>query len=435
MAAQERELPDGIIDAFLSLTEGYPAPEIFRLFGGLFLVSTAMSRRLYATGKLGRIYPGQFIALCGESGVGKGPVIGPVNHFLREIDYSTEPENSHRGIRMAGEKVTIPGLIRFLGAQRSKKIVDLGRKEEFCNAVIISEEAGTFLQPLSNPMTRDSYGAFLIAVLNADPIFRETLRGADEEITYLENISGSILAGLQPSKLLTYFPIEVWQQGLAARVIFVHSNEINGQDLFFESGEEEKERKRRDALSTAITHDLKILADLGGEIVFSDEARAAFNKWWMKNNAADAPKHPMLKGYGNKRNLHMARLCMAISASRDNNRVVTKTDFEIAHSFLLSAEKSMEGMFEHTIAAESDEAVLLDIAHKVKTYCEKHGGRPVPERELRNNIGKRVKMERVIPLIQAMRERKLIKRVDLGIPLPGGEKLWGYIPCNEVTTL
>ena len=93
----------------------------------------------------------------------------------------------------------------------------------------------------------------------------------------------------------------------------------------------------------------------------------------------------------------------------------------------------MEAMFEHTVTAESDEGVLLDIAHKVRSFCEKHSGRPVPERELRNAIGKRVKMERVIPIIQAMRERRLLKRVDLGVPLPGGEKLYGYLP-GEVGT-
>ena len=157
-----RKLPD-LIEAFMEYTEGEPTPDVFRHWGGIFMVSAALSRRVWTNSAEDQIYPTLFVILVGDSGVGKGPTMKPVEAFLRTIDYGNNPILSRQGINLGAEYATAAGCFDQLMDDRSTKSFKLdGEEFEFKNLTVVVEEGATFLSPLGDKTQGLPLSSFLI---------------------------------------------------------------------------------------------------------------------------------------------------------------------------------------------------------------------------------------------------------------------------------
>lgn len=438
-AAPSRCLPN-FIEGFLSYTASAPSPELFRKWAGVFIVSSALSKRVWTPTKNGPIYPNMLVVLNGNSSMGKGKVIKPVGRLLKQIDYSDNPLLCRRGIRMGAGRLTSSGLFNFLNSPKSEKsVVVKGKEQIFRSGIFIAEEAGTLLSELKNYGPGLEFGAYLIHLLNADDDISRTLAKDETDIITVENPSGAILVGLQSKLLMTFFPEEAWSQGLAARAMFVYPEKPVGASIFgTEEDEEDEDEQAHSAMFAQLVSDLEQIASLSGRFLYDHEAKVFLDSWWGKGTPSDGPQHPMLESYCFKRIEHLIRLCMTVSVSRSNDMIVTRQDAEDALELLREIESRMPTMFDGAVNANSDNAIMQEVAHAVKVAYElslqKGLPMPVPHHIVLSNLHRKVPAHRAEQVLDSMLVLGLLRRVKAtGTKvLPGNMSAKAYLPGEQL---
>lgn len=85
MAAPTRILPD-LIESWIAYMDGLPTNKLFAEWAAVFLVSAALTRRVWVRTSEGMppTYPNLYVALVGPPGSGKDIAINPVAKLLRE---------------------------------------------------------------------------------------------------------------------------------------------------------------------------------------------------------------------------------------------------------------------------------------------------------------------------------------------------------------
>ena len=431
-APAPRRLATSWLTAYLAFTESAPTPDIFRLWSGLFCVSAALTRRVFTMSEHAPIFPGALVVCCAKSGVGKGPAIETADKFLRAMDFSDNPILRHRGVCMGGSRLTSSGLFNFLSSARTEKLSHYkGQEILFHNGIFIAEEGASILSELKNAGPGLEFGATLIQLLNAAPEIKRSLAKDEEEMVRIQNPSGSILIGLQTKLLGEFFPESSWSQGLTARAIFVYSDERKGMSIFGteKSGAHQDRIAVKEKLEEDLTHDLEQITRLEGRFRYERAVQLKLDDWWNNGQPRDTPSHPKLESYGFKRVQHLLRLCMAVSASRSNDLIVTEEDATMALQFLRDAEVRMPEMFEGTVSATSDEHVVEEVLHALSVYVSTHK-KPAPHYMLVNFLSKKVQTERAEGIITSLLAREMIQKVKPKNMLPGqvGQKAYILTP-------
>jgi hypothetical protein len=429
---QPRRLPSWLA-AWLAYTEAAPTPDLFRLWSGLFGISSALTRRVFTMSEHAPVFPGSFIVLCAQSGIGKGPAMEPIEKMLHAVDFSENPILRHRGLCLGGSRLTSSGLFNFLSSPRTEKITHYkGEEILFHNGVFIAEEGASILSELKNAGPGLEFGATLIQLLNAAPEIKRSLAKDDEELVRIQNPSGSILIGLQTKLLMEFFPESSWSQGLTARAIFIYSNQRKGMSIFGteKEGHQDDRLHVRSKLEDDLIHDLEQITLLEGRFRYERPVQLMLDSWWNNGRPKDTPSHPKLESYGFKRVQHILRLCMTLSASRSNDLIVTEEDAAMALQFLREAEQAMPEMFEGTVASTSDEHIVQETLHAISAYIRTHE-KPAPHYMLINFLSKKVPTERAEAIVASLLTREMIQKVKPKNMLPGQAGQKAYILASK----
>jgi hypothetical protein len=416
------------LSSWLAYTEHAPTPDLFRLWAGIFIISAALTRRVFTMSEYAPIFPGTFIVCCAKSGIGKGPAIDPATNMLRKIDFSDNPLLHHRGICLGANRLTSSGLFNFMASSRTEKLCTYkGEEIIFHNGVFIAEEGASILSELKNAGPGLEFGANLIDLLNAAPEMKRSLAKDEKDIVRIENPAGAILVGLQTKLLGDFFPESAWSQGLTARAIFIFSEERKGTSIFGTDKDSSFEERieQKEELEAALASDLEQIAALEGRFKYEHSVRIMLDKWWNNGQPLDSPSHPRLESYAYKRVQHLIRLCMIMSASRSNDLIVTEDDARQALLFLRQAEEQMPKMFEGLVSTNSDDSIVEEVLHAIGNYIASKN-QPMPHYLLLGFLTKRVQVERAEAIIASILTRGLIIKVKPKHSLPGqaGQKAY-----------
>jgi hypothetical protein len=103
-------------------------------------------------------------------------------------------------------------------------------------------------------------------------------------------------------------------------------------------------------IKTGLIRDLERISQLSGEFHFDKDGENAYVAWYEEQDrrlaAGDLPvADERFSGYCERRSTHIRKLCMALSASRGDDLIITKSDFDRAIGILRSAELKMHKTF------------------------------------------------------------------------------------------
>ena len=358
-----RTLPD-----FLSAVEEHfeylPAPALFKLWGGIYIISAALSRRCWViTGPtFPPLYPNLLILFTGQPGCGKDIII---NNVVRLLLLALDGMTVGDGWRLAGRAVTAKGLIDELASEEAEfsfTYSEGGKKHtvKFSSVLVCVPELGTFI-PTYNPQ--------LIGILNelynCSDDFEERVRGrGNASIVKISNPHIAMLLGTQPATLCDTFPEQSYRSGFFSRINLVHTETVYPVKLF--------DRARGAKPNDKILSDIRAISTMRGRFKTTVEFESAMNEFNFTNPGKLT--HSRFADYNTRRALHLQKLSMICSASESNSMQITIDHFNRAKKILLATEAIAPQVFSDIFTsdgfAHSVEQALVEAKDSTITHAQ-----------------------------------------------------------------
>jgi hypothetical protein len=272
-----------------------------------------------------KVYPNQYLVLVGPSGVRKAEPVLIAADFMRRV-----------GLSMVSERIIHEALIRRMKDSGSTfngpmgigiQCAMTGAFEEL--AVFLGESNIQLLATLTNWYDARDHWTY------------ETKHQGTDEIA---GVCFNILASLADDWVPMCIPPTAIGGGFTSRVVFIVENEkarvISNPNLV----------QIDSKLGEDLEHDLQLIFAIQGEYAFTPDGLSAYEHWYLttEKHAAEgklAIKDPRFSGYNSRRATHVKKIAMALSASRSDDRLITKADFTRSLEMLEDAEQNMSSVF------------------------------------------------------------------------------------------
>lgn len=328
--------------AYMSFTQHSEAPDPLHFWTGVATIAGALRRRVWIEESIFQIVPNFYIIFVAPPGIAtKSTTVDLGMRLLRRVD----------GVHFGPNSLTWQGLT--VAMEEAREAVQFGddRILQMSCLTIPVTELGTLLK------TRDDD---LLQVLTDIWDGRQTewkhriknpQPGQNAE-TRIVNPWMNIIGCTTPAWMRKNFPSYIIEGGLTSRCIFVSAiakrklvalphKHIDHQRFLFEG----------DALVDELNH----IATLCGEFHLSAEAEAWMEHWYEKHwgRAATEGIGDRYSGYMSRKQGHIWKLGMIISAAQRDTREITLEDVETANRCITSLEAETNRMFAHIGATDN----------------------------------------------------------------------------------
>lgn len=363
MALQPRVLED-----FLHTWEEYakylPAPANFKRWGGLFLISAALSRKVWVTTDptFPPLFANLFILLIGPPGCGKDIVI---NKVAKLINSANEGMQQGTGFRMAGRSISAKGIIDLMAEDDScfsyrVKISGKISKVEFHSVLVCVPELGTLL-----PVYNTQLVAFLNELYNCNEMFEEQIRGRGTSSTVkITNPHLAMLMGTQPTTLSETFPEQAFRMGFFSRTNIISTKKSTPVKLY------DRTRPNNELLYPKLVSDLRAISMLQGEFKTTPAFEEIANNFHLKppNNL----KHSRFEDYNTRRSLHLHKLAMICAISESSKMLLDTSQFNRAKKYLFEAEAKAPEVFDNIVTSDGFQHSIEQVLIENKTGVISH---------------------------------------------------------------
>jgi hypothetical protein len=278
--------------------------------------------------------------IVGHPGVGKSRTIAEARKLCETIE----------GYPIGPQSVSKASLVDALKkSRRSVTNVALQISEEYNSLTLFADE----WQVTMSEWNKELIGG-LTTFYDVISSYHEMKRTKELDIK-IKAPQLNILAGSTPSQLLSTMPEGSWEQGFTSRAMFIFSDERHINDTAF--GKVEKD-------STNLTHDLRVISSLWGQLGNSQEFIEKVDAW-RKAGMPPVPNHPKLIHYNSRRFVHLLKLCIVACVDRGKELIISVEDYERALGWLIEAEYFMPHLFKAG-AGIVDAKAMEEILHFIK---------------------------------------------------------------------
>ena len=131
--------------------------------------------------------------------------------------------------------------------------------------------------------------------------------------------------------------------GLSSRCIFIYAEQKERYVAYVDEVVSTGDAQMR----LDLIQDLEQIAMLCGPFVIDERARKWGREWYERfwKDAAARMDDQMLEGYAARKQTHLHKLAMVLSASRGASLIITREDLELANTMLEDIERDMQKVF------------------------------------------------------------------------------------------
>ena len=316
------------------------APTIFHTWCCLSTLSAALERRCWnERDTMERIYPNQYIILVGPSAVRKGVAQWHAENLMEKS-----------GLNLGTNTATRQNLVMQFNSFAETVLIN-GHSYIQSPMTIVSREAYTLLGQRDSDKLSDFTDWY-----ECKPTWSKgtNIRGGE----IVEGMCFNLLAATTPNQIPVMLPPFAIDSGFSPRCIWVYasnksriiaSTELEAKKEFgFQSYEEYE--KYHNGLERKLIAWIKKLKQINGRFTYSPEAEEARAEWYTEYNEEwQAGRPPIddrnMEAYLGRRETHLRKLCMIMSAGRRLTKLITLKDFQDALMILEEAERRMPKAF------------------------------------------------------------------------------------------
>lgn len=366
-------------ERWLKYTESLGSPDSYIQWGGIFVISAALQRRVWCPPDWRRCYPNIYVTLVGKPGIGKGQVIKCIKEILehwRKTDVAQNVVAKNKEDQDILDRMVEINQKERDESQKETKVNGNGYKNDFlfpsgANAVTYEELVHRMAKCIDRhnyyykneegqeQMGVNSHCSMYFCLEEMASLLRKNtestvnfmLEGYDSNENYeygtknngydrIRRMCLAFLAGTTPDFMQSAFDDKLTNQGYSSRQFFVYAARNRKAIGFLEKQTPEQ----RECLTHLRNH-VKELSKLYGEVVVSPELQAWFNarvkELFDKPAEFRASKSPKLDAYYERWNIHVIKVALCWHFMNSTTMELTKDDFDWAIQFLAETEKTM----------------------------------------------------------------------------------------------
>lgn len=349
----ERRLTDWL-SSFAQYAKFGEAPNNTLFWTGVSTVAGALRRRVWMDMGYFKWVPNFYVILVAKPGiVSKSTTANIGMNLLRRVP----------GINWGPEVVTWPALVQAMAAS-AESFVDPATGEYITQSAltICSDEFGNLL----NPQDREMVDIFVGLWDGKEGSFEKKTKSSGNDT--IVNPWINIIACTTPAWISGNFPEYMIGGGFTSRCVFVFADQKRQlvaypKRLMENDGGNEQ-------LKEDLIHDLEAISLLAGEMKLSEEAYVWGEKWYAQH-WSDRHSHldqDQFGGYLARKQTHIHKLAMILSAARSNDLMITPQILEEAAALVTGLEPDMNRVF-----AKIGQNEVTRLAQNLRELIQKNG--------------------------------------------------------------
>lgn len=328
---------DDWLEGFREYCMNGEAPENMLFWVGVSAVAGALQRKVFFDMGKFRWYPNFFIVLVAPPGiVAKSTTSGYAMELLKKVE----------GVKFCPSVLTWQALVARFQKVQSDIIIPIRNDEGKVTGgegvsqsamTLFSSELGTLL----HNNDRDMLDA-LTQLYDCASFEKETMK---DGVINVENPCLNLVACTTPEWISSNFSAYSIGSGLMSRMLMVYASEKRQLVAWPGLIQESEEEKR---LREALIADLQDISEMGGQMQATEQAYKWGKEWYedLHKNARARMGDSRADGYLARKQAHVVKLAMVLSASRSSDMIVTTADLKRAVELTGTLEKDMPMLFD-----------------------------------------------------------------------------------------
>ena len=320
-----RNYPDWI-NAYVKYASVTEAPTRNHFWSAVGAVAGCLRRRVWIDMKRFSWYPSFYIIFVGPPGViAKSTTIDISMDLLKQVP----------GIKFGPNAITWQALVTaFAAASESFEYQEAWHP--MSPLTLVASELGSLLNIQDKEMIN-----LLIELWDGKKTYEKITKMSGNDIIEAPWIN--IMAGTTPHWIADNMPQSMIGGGLSSRCIFVYGDQKERYVAYVD----EQVGIDDEATKFALIQDLESIAMLCGSYKISPAARSWGRQWYERfwKDAASRMDDQMLEGYAARKQTHMHKVAMVLSASRGDSLVIEDYDLQLANTMLEDLEGDMNRVF------------------------------------------------------------------------------------------
>jgi len=348
---------DNFINKYIEYTDNTEGPRQMQFWTAISVIAGALSGKCKFKHKRLETRANFYIVFVGEPGVvKKSTTLGYGMKLLKTIE----------GINIGPDSGSWQAI--FSHMQEIEETVNIaGRSVAQSNLMLPVSELGTLLDLKDESMVdvfTDLWDGAEVAKT------RKTMGGGTISV---ESPWINMIGCTTPDWIKRSFDSYTIGGGLASRVIFVLGKKARAIIAYPEEDESNVRLGKR------LAQDLKIISKINGTFRFTDDT-AEIATAWYEDHKAKPPSHlksKQMQGYASRKQTHIHKLCMCLSAAESSDKIIHKRHFLMALKLLEGTEKTMHEVYEGVTEDRNADKIM-----KVKDYLVENRTTVISKKEL-----------------------------------------------------
>lgn len=315
------------LEAFVSYAQIGEAPVKMYFWAGVSAIAGALQRRVWIDQEIFRWFPNFYIVLVAPPGiVSKSTTASISMNLLRQVE----------GVKFGPDVVTWPALVTAF-AEATSAFPFEGDYYPQSALTLESSEFGNLLNP-NDPQMVD----LLVSLWDGKQgVFDKRTKSSGNDT--VENPWINLIACTTPSWIAGNFPEYMIGGGFTSRCVFVYAE----KKAKFVAYPGRHVVAATEGLKRTLIRDLQDIATITGPMVIAEDAMDWGDEWYERHYRA---KHLHLDdarfgGYIARKQTHIHKLAMVLSAAKGNDRKITKEMLMFADARVTELERDMPLVF------------------------------------------------------------------------------------------
>ena len=329
------------IKGYLEYTEHMEAPMSYRMWSAVSTIAGALRGKTWFEMGYWKWRPNFYIVFVAPPGIAtKSTAFGVGAKLLSEIE----------GVNLGPDSTTWQAMTEYMAENIDQVLID-DTYTPMSNVTFSVSELGTFLDPTNGEMV-DVLVDLWDGRDTSKPWTRMTKSHGMEVIPspFINFIAGTTPGWIQ--ERMTEYTIG---GGLASRTIYVYADKkerLVAYPFLHMNGENRE-------LRIKLAEDLFSISQLIGPFKASAQALEWGVEWYRKHWEEDTRDQTddRMAGYMARKQTHLHKIAMVLSAAQRDDMVITKSDMETAYKILTKAEHDMHKSFS-LVMAQNENAQL-----------------------------------------------------------------------------